>query len=890
MKLFDQIMNDKLQKINWQFERLCVELGVPTYVKSRANSALEKYLSELEDDASIASHLIPFMVYTAVIDSSNPYGLDDPHRDKSSPCCTLGEILRKSGLNFIKFSKLVRQYWDTMDLSETVRKHISAVEKRYCIISPLFKTFEREWGTVFREEENQESIPFEKSEGTQEKKRLCWTLFLHAKDELMCDSEELIQTYLLLLCCLEFVLRATPAFLLQPPFDTLKLETTATALTSPTRGGSSSMLHKLADIFHTSIDELMSMHKVTQDYFQSLQAETGKLDVDMLSADYHTRQRQQGGLDELQFLQHEPYLMPQNNTLSQQTTTVNGTTTAVTPVRAAMNTVQQLKNLISDKTDHLEQLREHLKNCASKPEQAIVDRVSQLKLKFLSRYLETAGSCQGHVAEQRYTQATNLYYRVMNRLLDMEQERLAQSDFSGLLGNDVFHRSLLACSAEIVLMTYNVSWSLTASALSNVDSRFTFPWVLDAFGLYAFDFYKVLESYLKAEPNLTREIIKHLTLIENRILDSIAWKADSPVFELLSRCGSASSSSMSHCSDLISSETNGTSQAAEIYMSPSRGPASKGTVPGNIVFVSPRKGGVTAVYSKDSPEPSAPDTTHRSHSLNMFLNKVCRLGYHRLKTLSDMLLILKETQQKIWTCFEFCITFHPELLRDRHLDQMMMCSVYGICKVSDSEIKFKDIVKAYSSLPHANSQVYKEALLDDGTTDSIIAFYNRVYMQNMKNYILLFAKPVQPNLSPLPKPVSSAITASPVYSIPGRKNFYVSPLKKSPFKYPHSPCSMTPRSRQLYSFGEGLGSAEKLKSINESVSAFKSRSNLPYISNTKRTSSKRLNFENMDDQSQNQSEGIQDEVGSQMVVKKIRVTPPAPITEPGQPRRNSTTE
>ncbi|WAR28133.1 RB-like protein [Mya arenaria] len=656
MKLFDQIMNDKLQKINWQFERLCVELGVPTYVKSRANSALEKYLSELEDDASIASHLIPFMVYTAVIDSS-----------------------------FIKFSKLVRQYWDTMDLSETVRKHISAVEKRYCIISPLFKTFER-------------SIPFEKSEGTQEKKS------------------------------------------------------------------------------------------------------------------------------------------------SQQTTTVNGTTTAVTPVRAAMNTVQQLKNLISDKTDHLEQLREHLKNCASKPEQAIVDRVSQLKLKFLSRYLETAGSCQGHVAEQRYTQATNLYYR-----------------------------------------------SLTASALSNVDSRFTFPWVLDAFGLYAFDFYKVLESYLKAEPNLTREIIKHLTLIENRILDSIAWKADSPVFELLSRCGSASSSSMSHCSDLISSETNGTSQAAEIYMSPSRGPASKGTVPGNIVFVSPRKGGVTAVYSKDSPEPSAPDTTHRSHSLNMFLNKVCRLGYHRLKTLSDMLLILKETQQKIWTCFEFCITFHPELLRDRHLDQMMMCSVYGICKVSDSEIKFKDIVKAYSSLPHANSQVYKEALLDDGTTDSIIAFYNRVYMQNMKNYILLFAKPVQPNLSPLPKPVSSAITASPVYSIPGRKNFYVSPLKKSPFKYPHSPCSMTPRSRQLYSFGEGLGSAEKLKSINESVSAFKSRSNLPYISNTKRTSSKRLNFENMDDQSQNQSEGIQDEVGSQMVVKKIRVTPPAPITEPGQPRRNSST-
>lgn len=34
-----------------------------------------------------------------------------------------------------------------------------------------------------------------------------------------------------------------------------------------------------------------------------------------------------------------------------------------------------------------------------------------------------------------------------------------------------------------------------------------------------------------------------------------------------------------------------------------------------------------------------------------------------------------------------------------------MCSVYGICKVSDTEIKFKDIVKAYSTLPCCQPQV-----------------------------------------------------------------------------------------------------------------------------------------------------------------------------------------
>jgi len=36
----------------------------------------------------------------------------------------------------------------------------------------------------------------------------------------------------------------------------------------------------------------------------------------------------------------------------------------------------------------------------------------------------------------------------------------------------------------------------------------------------------------------------------------------------------------------------------------------------------------------------------------------------------------------------------------------------------------------------------------------------------------------------------------------GRRNFSVSPMEKSPFKLPMSPSHMTPRSRQLYSFGE----------------------------------------------------------------------------------------
>lgn len=51
-----------------------------------------------------------------------------------------------------------------------------------------------------------------------------------------------------------------------------------------------------------------------------------------------------------------------------------------------------------------------------------------------------------------------------------------------------------------------------------------FPWILDTFNLAAFDFYKVIESFIKAFPAVTKEIIKHLETCENLIMERIAWR------------------------------------------------------------------------------------------------------------------------------------------------------------------------------------------------------------------------------------------------------------------------------------------------------------------------------------------------------------------------------
>ncbi len=36
---------------------------------------------------------------------------------------------------------------------------------------------------------------------------------------------------------------------------------------------------------------------------------------------------------------------------------------------------------------------------------------------------------------------------------------------------------------------------------------------------------------------------------------------------------------------------------------------------------------------------------------------------------------------RVWTCFEHCMVKSPDVLRDRHMDQIIMCSIYILSKV-----------------------------------------------------------------------------------------------------------------------------------------------------------------------------------------------------------------
>lgn len=69
-----------------------------------------------------------------------------------------------------------------------------------------------------------------------------------------------------------------------------------------------------------------------------------------------------------------------------------------------------------------------------------------------------------------------------------------------------------------------------------------------------------------------------------------------------------------------------------------------------------------------------------------------------------------DLQRKIWTVFEYSIRF-TDLMKNRHLDQLLMCAVYVICKVTGRNYQFIDIMKQYREQPQANSEIYRNVLI-----------------------------------------------------------------------------------------------------------------------------------------------------------------------------------
>lgn len=81
-----------------------------------------------------------------------------------------------------------------------------------------------------------------------------------------------------------------------------------------------------------------------------------------------------------------------------------------------------------------------------------------------------------------------------------------------------------------------------------------------------------------------------------------------------------------------------------------------------------------------------------------FLRKVAKLAAGRIEFLVDKLELPERIANEIWTTILHILESNVRLLRDQHLDRVILCTVYGVCKVNQIDKKFTHIIDKYREL------------------------------------------------------------------------------------------------------------------------------------------------------------------------------------------------
>ncbi|XP_068530805.1 retinoblastoma-associated protein isoform X3 [Anas acuta] len=459
---------------------------------------------------------------------------------------TFTELLKSISISVCTFFQFLKEVDVNMDtVSTKVDSTVSRLKKKYDVLLALYHKFERTCGLIYLEQPSSE-ISAELSSVLVLKNY--WITFLLAKGKVLQMEDDLVISFQLLLCVLDYFIKLSPPAMLKEPYKSAVTAVTVNGSTrTPRRGQNrSTRTSKQVDTDTKVIEILCKEHDCNLDevknvYFTSfipflnsmgIVASNGLPEVEVLSKEYNELYLKNKDIDARLFLDHDETLQPDVIACSQleRTPRKNNPDEEInvilpqTPVRAAMNTIQQLIMILNSAADKpSDTLIAYFNNCTVNPKDSILKRVESLGHIFKKKFAEAVGQGCAEIGSQRYILGVRLYYRVMESMLKSEEQRLSVHNFSKLLNDNIFHTSLLACALEVVMSTYVRTASQSDG--SSAETDLSFPWILNVFDLKAFDFYKVIESFIKVEPSLTRDMIKHLERCEHRIMESLAWQS-----------------------------------------------------------------------------------------------------------------------------------------------------------------------------------------------------------------------------------------------------------------------------------------------------------------------------------------------------------------------------
>ncbi|XP_028168967.1 retinoblastoma-like protein 1 isoform X1 [Ostrinia furnacalis] len=819
---------------------LCSDLNVdPAAAKKSKESFLEIKRNYTLDGDSL--HWMACAMYVACRTSMTPTVQSGSAVE--SNCVSLTRLLRLCNISLIQFFTKIKNWMEMASMPNDFKERISRLEHKFAVSTVLFRNFQPMFQEIFSGLTN-ETIKSMNIKSKKHKWQPCsanalfeftWCLYICVKGEFQ-NSTDLVDMYHMLLSCLDFVFsnafmarridlinpsfKGLPSDWLQDEFEVPKkppcIMSTLTEIKSALPVEAAAMKEYkwkpvIKAFFKKGIlkgnsDQLLGLLDVA--YFDT--------NLKSLNNLYETYVLSVGEFDERIFLgehANEQIGTKSNpavsgDEISQVISTFgpSGRACPDTPLtgRGYLGAAREALTPVSEAHNSLARLAAYTRHARPQPsahllrlfaecgvnEETINNNIIQPCNGWMEQFANSLreSNCSEQTIQFRCNMVTCLYYKVFEHIIREEHRKKPQVSLQMLLTQETYQLTVYACCTEVVLHAYGVH-------------SLRFPRVLQIYGLSAFHFYKIIELVVQAVvEKLSRDVIKHLNTVEEEVLESLVWTSDSPLWDQLAKYPVPASTDVYVQESPLSRRNNNSilsleSAAIDRFLSPMADQTKRQLFKDNI------KPGQSLLAVKSEPNSSEPSTSasngdpsltpkKSNNSLNLFFRKFYSLAVVRMNDLCARLRLAgDELKRKIWTCLEHALMKQSQLMRDRHLDQILMCTVYVVCKVSNNannpvERTFAEIMRCYRQRPLADNHVYRSVLITPATEDSpaersdLIKFYNKVYVQCMQDFALRFAGRQKEEccLSPLPAGRGDAAYSPAGQRVSERHQVYVKPL------------------------------------------------------------------------------------------------------------------
>lgn len=566
--------DDFLQKARAGFEDLCRALNMDEEASTEAWKTYENISRNFTLEGS-ELHWLACALYVACRSSVPTVGKGTAEGNYVS----LTRILRCSEMSLIEFFSKMKKWQDMANLPQDFRQSTNKLERNFTVSAVIFKKYVPIFKAIFKAPSDEPPRVHRSRKQRRhpctvtEVFNFCWVLFVHAKGNFPMISDDLVNSYHLLLCALDLVftnalLCNARKDLLNPSFRGLPEDFSSKDFRPS--AGPYCFIEQLCELhdglvleakgvkehfwkpfikklFHKRIirgkedsltgfldpmnfgDSFLSLTRVYEEHVLA----TGSLDERIFTGEGASEDIGTPGPCLCEGVENQDsatYRLHTSLTASalKVSTPLTGRkyvqeNSLASPVSSAMKSVGRLHTLLSGtKQGPSAKLTETLRTCARDPSDVIKQRLKDM-FELLCQHYEGSGAenrgMEKDMAVKYFHLAEALYYRILESIIEREKMILGDADLSCILEQDIFHRSLLACCLEIVVFSYRPPGD--------------FPNLISIFQLPAYHFYKVIEVLVRSEQGLFREVVKHLNQVEEQVLESLAWTSDSPLWESL---------------------------------------------------------------------------------------------------------------------------------------------------------------------------------------------------------------------------------------------------------------------------------------------------------------------------------------------------------------------